>query len=114
MPLYAAAVEAILGAECVGGVFHRVGAAGSRMERFFAAVTTSRGRDAYKLDATYEDRRRSAIETVGRFVRRMAAGRFDALPTHECPGYCPFRQICHFSPARARIKTPAADDGEGR
>ncbi len=114
MPLYAAAVEALLGAECVGGAFHRIGGAAARFERFFAAVTTSRGRDAYKLDESYEEKRRNALATVGRFVGQMAAGRFDALPTHDCPGYCPFGQICHFSPARAQIKAAAADDREAR
>jgi hypothetical protein len=108
MPLYAAAAEAILGHTCLGGVFHRVAAGEpSRFERFFAALTTSRGTDPYKPDETYPDKLRGAMETVGRFVERMAAGRFDALPTHDCPSYCPFRQICHYSPARAERKAPA-------
>jgi len=114
MPLYAAAVEALLGAECIGGAFHRIGSPTARFERFFAAVTISRGGRAYKLDEEYDEKRRNALEIVGRFVRQMAAGRFDLLPTHDCPAYCPFRRICHYSPARGRIRAAAAGDGEGR
>ena len=110
MPLYAAAAEAILHRPCVGGAFHRIGATTVSFERFFAAVTTARGLVPYKLDEAYETKRHDAMETVARFVRQMAAGQFDALPGDRCPTYCPFRQICHYSPARARIK---ADDAAG-
>ena len=109
MPLYAAAAEAILGAPCVGGAFHKVGATTGRFERFFAAVKTGRGGQPYKVDDKYEQNTQAALEAVGRFVDGMAGGRFDTLPTHDCPSYCPFRHICHYSPARAEFKTPSGD-----
>jgi hypothetical protein len=34
----------------------------------------------------------------------MRDGRFDVLPTHDCPGYCPYRQVCHYADARAELK----------
>ena len=107
MPLYAAAAEAMLGQKCVGGAFHKIGG-GGRFERFFAAVTTARGKKPYKVDAGYDAKLEAAMETVGRFVRQMAEGRFDALPTHDCPSYCPLRQICQYSPVRAERKSPPA------
>jgi len=106
MPLYAAAAEAMLGGKCVGGAFHKIGGGGGRFERFFAGVRTARGKKRYKVDEGYEAKLEAAMETVGRFVRQMAQGRFDALPTHDCPGYCPLRQICRYSPVRAERKTP--------
>jgi len=120
MPLYAAAAEALLGQKCVGGAFHKIGAGSGRFERFFAAVTTARGKSPYKVDEGYEAKLEAAMETVGRFVRQMADGRFDALPTHDCPGYCPLRQICQYSRVRAERKSPPpgadgiATDTEGR
>ena len=113
MPLYAAAVEALLGEPCVGGAFHRIGGSG-RFERFFAAVTTARGKNPYKVDDGYQAKLQAALETVGRFVGQMAAGRFDALPTHDCPSYCPFRQMCQFSPVRASGRPRARRPGPSR
>jgi len=111
MPLYAAAAEAILGQKCVGGAFHKIGQGAGRFERFFAAVTTARGSEPYKVDEAYRAKLDAAMATVGQFVRRMAQGRFDALPTHDCPAYCPLRQICQYSPVRAERKTPPGQDG---
>jgi hypothetical protein len=111
MPLYAAAAEAILGQKCVGGAFHKIGQGAGRFERFFAAVTTARGSEPYKVDEAYQDKLDAAMATVGQFVQRMAQGRFDALPTHDCPAYCPLRQICQYSPVRAERKTPPGQDG---
>jgi len=113
MPLYAAAAEALLGSKCVGGAFHRIGSGAGRFERFFAAVTTARGLAPYKIDQDYDAKLDAAMETVGQFIRRMAQGRFDALPTHDCPGYCPLRQICQYSPVRAERKTPPGDADAG-
>ncbi len=112
MPLYAAAAETILGDKCVGGAFHRIGGDNKRFERFFAGVTTSRGKKLYKVDEGYDVKLEAAMETVGHFVRQMARGRFDTLPTHDCPSYCPLRQICQYSPIRAERKAPPdeADD----
>jgi RecB family exonuclease len=111
MPLYAAAAEALLGQKCVGGAFHKIGSGAGRFERFFAAVTTARGLAPYKIDQDYDAKLDAAMETVGQFIRRMAKGRFDALPTHDCPSYCPLRQICQYSPVRAERKTPPGDAG---
>jgi ATP-dependent helicase/DNAse subunit B len=104
MLLYAAAAKDILGEDCVGGVFHHVGQATGRFERFFAAVTAGRGAEPYKEDEKYPEKLQAAMATVERFVRQMAGGQFDALPTHDCPSYCPFRTICQFSPSRAERK----------
>jgi len=112
MPLYAAAAEALLGQKCVGGAFHKIGPGARRFDRFFAAVTTARGSAPYKVDEDYQARFNAAMETVGHFIRRMAKGRFDALPTHDCPAYCPLRQICQYSPVRAERKAPPAGEGE--
>ena len=112
MPLYAKAVEAMLGAPSVGGAFHRVGATRGSQERYFAAIKPARG--GFQADDGYDDRLADALATVARFVGAMAAGRFDALPTHDCPSYCPFRRICHYAPARAEVKAPSpAADEEG-
>ncbi len=113
MPLYAAAAEALLGQKCVGGAFHKIGSGAGRFDRFFAAVTTARGLAPYKVDEDYDAKLDAAMKTVGQFIRRMAQGRFDALPTHDCPGYCPLRQICQYSPIRAKRKTPPAEADEG-
>jgi hypothetical protein len=43
---------------------------------------------------------------VQEFIEGMRAGRFDLLPTKKCPSWCPYRRICHFSPARAAVKSP--------
>jgi len=101
-PLYAAAAGAILSESCVGGVFHGIA---DRRAVHFSALHRPRGDSR-----PFEERMRAAMETVGRFVANMRAGRFDAAPTHDCPGWCPFRRICHYTEARAERKTPA---GEG-
>jgi len=111
LPLYAAAAEQLLDGPCLGGAYHKIGKATGRFDQFFAAVGAARG-GGYKLDGAYEDNRRAAIDTVGRFVEQMRAGRFDACPTHDCPSYCPFRRICHYSPARAERKIPPAVGSE--
>jgi ATP-dependent helicase/nuclease subunit B len=108
LPLYAAAASAMLGGACLGGVFERIGPSNAARQRLFAAMSKHRGK--YKSDNEYEDDLRTAIEHVGQFVQAMRTGRFDLLPTHQCPSYCPFRQICHFSRARHDLK---AGDREG-
>ena len=42
----------------------------------------------------------------------LELGRFDLAPTHDCPSYCPFRQICHYSPVRAELKGTGGEDDE--
>ena len=114
MPLYAAAAEALLGQKCVGGAFHKIGSGTGRFERFFAAITAARGKMPYKVDEGYDAKLNAAMATVGQFVQRMAQGQFDALPTHDCPSYCPLRQICQYSPVRAERKTPPGSSKEDR
>jgi hypothetical protein len=111
MPLYAAAAESLIGEKCVGGAYHGIGGSG-KFERFFAAIATGRGSGPYKLNEAYEENLALAMETVGRFVGQMAAGRFFVMPSVKCPSYCPLRQICQYSPVRAQRK--ALSDGKGR
>jgi hypothetical protein len=124
IPLYAAAAEAILGESCIGGAYH--GIAKECRERWFAAVQPARA-GRYQPNDRYAAQRAQAMETVGRFVEDIRAGRFDLLPTDDCPGWCPFARICQYSPARAEVKAPPdsrggtaapprkadVDDGEG-
>jgi hypothetical protein len=103
--VYAAAAEAILKAECMGGAFHRVGPSGATSRQFFAAMKLSRGR--YSPMEDFPEQRKAVLETIRGFVEGMGRGRFDMAPTHDCPSYCPYRQICQYSPARAQVKGAA-------
>jgi RecB family exonuclease len=99
LPLYAAAAEDMLAEESFGGAFHQVA---EHKERHFSRLRRPRGQEG-----PYDERLAAALATVGRFVAGIRAGRFDALPTHECPSYCPYGQICHYSEARAAVKAGA-------
>jgi len=103
LPIYAEAVEQILGENCLGGAFHSLS---QGKQVYFSDLHGSRNR------GSYENRRRAACETVGRFVAAMREGRFDVLPTYKCGTRCPYRRICNFSEARNRIKQsePAPED----
>jgi len=103
LAIYTAAVEQTLHRPGLGGAYHRVTDGG---ERHFSRLKPPRGDNR-----TLEQRRDEAAATIGRFVESMAAGRFDVAPTDDCPSWCPFRQICHYSPARARVKLPGAQPG---
>ncbi len=107
IPLYAEAVEQLLGGSSPGGAFHRI--ASKLQERHFSAIKPPR------KDSDFAERRDDIRVVVGGFAAAMGEGRFGVVPTHDCPGWCPYREICHFSPARARIKADAAagSDGEG-
>jgi len=109
VPLYAAAVERMLGGEAFGGAFHRV--CGNLDERYFARVKRYGGRIV--PDGTYEPNRDRAVAQIGRFIGAMGAGRFDLAPTYDCPSHCPFRRICQYSQPRAELKRPADDEGPG-
>jgi len=109
-PLYAAAVEQMLGEPCLGGAFHGIGGSGGPAERLYAAIDKARGRDAYVPNEGYAALREQVLAAVGRFVRAMREGRFDALPTHDCPSWCALRGVCQFSPVRAERKTRAPAD----
>lgn len=114
LPLYALAVEKMLGQPATGGTLHRVGQ-GKLKEQYFARMRYIRGR--YSAVDDYPQSLKAVLERAGSFLTAMRKGRFDLMPTADCPGYCPFRQICHFSPARDELKRPPeqrpVDDAEG-
>jgi len=104
MFLYARAAERILERPCAGGVFQRL----DGEERHFSKVPTRRGNAP-----SFDERISRVAELVGRFVERIRAGRFDAAPTHDCPRYCPYRQVCQWAKWRAeRIEREQPEGGE--
>ncbi len=108
LPLYALALEALTGQEVFGGSMDQV-LTGSR--RWFAPFSSYE-----KMDPDWPDLHRrldQARARIGQLVEGMAAGRFDLLAEHQCAGWCPYRQICHHSPARAEIKAPGREDRDG-
>ncbi|HUT59934.1 MAG TPA: PD-(D/E)XK nuclease family protein [Phycisphaerae bacterium] len=117
LALYAAALRAWsagphttrLGAECVGGVFHKIGRAGPA-ERWFARVKPARGE--LVEDDEYDNMQAQAVETVGRFVEGIRSGRFELSPEAACPSYCPFRRICQFSDVRMEAKFGHREDAD--
>jgi len=52
------------------------------------------------------------MATVGEIVRGIRCGRFDLSPREACGHRCQFRQICHYSQARSRLKEAAQDAQE--
>lgn len=111
LALYARALEAIFGSPCAGGAYHDLR---GNAHRYFARFKLHGGRR--RADGDFEDRLELAMKAAGVYVRGMQAGRFDALPAHDCPSYCPYRQICHYSEHRARRKAggrPAGPRAEG-
>ena len=101
--LYCAAVEQILGRPGLGGAFHRIADVEGKTMRFFAAIDCRGGK--YKLVEDFDQARKDVLAKIGQFVSDMRSGRFDLMPEDRCPSYCPFRQICHFSPSRAEVKS---------
>jgi hypothetical protein len=111
LPIYVAAAEQALGAECLGGAFHRIGGGPKSVtRRYFAGLSVSRGK--VKAEEGFDLKRQAVAERIGEFIAAMRAGRFDVLPTHDCPSYCPFRQVCGFAEARADRKR-AVEPGGG-
>jgi len=92
LPIYTEAIEQILSDACAGGAFHRIG---DPTERHFSQIKPPRGDKR-----NFTERRREATATIGRFVGQMSQGHFPVLPSDKCPKWCPYRRICHFSPAR--------------
>ncbi|MFB3890469.1 MAG: PD-(D/E)XK nuclease family protein [Phycisphaerae bacterium] len=112
LPLYQAAAGELLAKECLGGVVHRVAEDDGPFERYFAAVKLEDG--VFVEDGKFPDARREAMACVGRFVEGMRRGHFDLLPTgRSCPAYCPFRQVCQFSPARQELRAADEEAPEG-
>ncbi|MDP6544133.1 MAG: PD-(D/E)XK nuclease family protein [Phycisphaerae bacterium] len=106
LPLYSAAAAEILSGEAAGGAFHRIGEGRGKKTLDFSPETTDRG--IAKLGG-YDAVNQASMQSVADFVTAMSQGQFDLYPTHNCPSYCPFRQICQFSPARAEIKSAGAE-----
>lgn len=98
LPIYTEIAGQLLGAQCFGGVFHGVV---SRKRSGFSEF-----KKPQKDKRDFAQRRDAAIKQIGAFVSAMRNGRFDLLPTHKCPSWCPFGQICHYSTVRAQRKTP--------
>ena len=101
IPLYAIAAQQLLGEHCIGGVYQRIA---DKPGSLVAAELKPKG-GALQADPDYDDTLTAARESVGWIVSAMAAGRFDALPTHDCPRRCGFREICQYSKRRAALKT---------
>ncbi|MDP6634897.1 MAG: PD-(D/E)XK nuclease family protein [Phycisphaerae bacterium] len=101
LPLYSAAAAEILSNESSGGAFHRIGIGSGKKRLDFSPDTADSG--VARLGG-YDEINRSAMQSVANFVTAMSKGQFDLYPTHNCPSYCPFRQICQFSPTRAEVK----------
>jgi ATP-dependent helicase/nuclease subunit B len=109
-PLYALAAEIILGRSCLGGAYHSL--AGE--QRWFAAIRKFRG--DMSVDGSYPDNLRESLRRVGESVQAMQRGEFPPRPfigggMKTCPPYCPYRMICHYSPARQEVKLRAIDEG---
>ncbi len=105
-PLYALAAGHILDTPPAGGAYHRIGA--DQQRTFARFKPSSRG---VKEDDTYDQQLDELLATLSGFIDDMSSGRFDVAPTHHCPSYCPYRRICHYAPARARLKTDDPEAG---
>ena len=103
IPIYSLAAEKILASSCIGGAMHGFG---GKKPVHFSLVKKAQGRDAYPQRLT------QAVEKIGQFVDAIRQGRFDLMPTHDCPSYCPYRQICQFSPPRKDMKSATAKGGD--
>ncbi|MCL2701610.1 MAG: PD-(D/E)XK nuclease family protein [Phycisphaerae bacterium] len=122
LPLYVEAARTLLGGEgrsdgqssdgnaatnghdddWLGGAFHRVGGEGEM--RFFGRLSRRAGLYQYKTPDPANDPHRQALQCVAAHIHAMRQGQFHTRPAATCPPYCPYRQICHVSPARARRK----------
>ncbi len=102
MPLYIAVAEQLLNAQALGGAFHGIG--GDGKQSFFAGVKLWAGKIIEAKD--FSAQREEALAAVGRFVTGMAGGDFSLQPKTDACKWCPYRQSCQFSPARAEIKAP--------
>ena len=106
IPLYAIAAEQLLGEHCIGGLYQQVG---DKLARRACAEMKERGK-SITGDNQYAQTLENTVDAVGRYVLAMAAGRFDDLPAGgKCPRGCAFREVCHFSQARSKLKLPARE-----
>ena len=107
IPLYAIAAEQLLGEHCIGGIYQQVG--DKLTIRSCAEIKT--WKQSLAADGHYAETKTATIDAVGRYVSAMATGRFDDLPAGgKCPHGCAFRETCHFSPARSKLKLPSPED----
>jgi RecB family exonuclease len=101
LPIYTEAVQRIFGESCLGGALHHIA---DNDEALFSILKKWGG--SYSITKDFGERREGVLRTIGQLVGGMRDGRFDVLPTHDCPGYCPYRQVCHYAAARAELKAP--------
>lgn len=106
LPLYALAAEQLLGGSSLGGAFHRIGPRTAKTQQWFAALSTRGG--TLSVNEQYPQDLQSVLDKAGQFVQGIRQGRFDLLPSHDCPSHCPYRRICHFSEVRSEVKRPDA------
>jgi superfamily I DNA/RNA helicase len=106
LALYSAAAEKLLKRPSLGGAFHQVG--GDVKQTYLAAI--HRYGKGFRITEDFQERLQAVMELTGRFVQSIRAGRFDLLPTHDCPSYCPFRRICQFAEHRAALKIPPTQE----
>ena len=92
LALYAKALEAMFDMPCAGGAYHDLR---NNKHRYFATFKAKEGYDELLAGAT---------EAVGLYVGAMREGLFDAIPAGKCSKWCPYRQICQYSQARANRK----------
>lgn len=110
VPLYALAMRQILKRDTAGGAYHRVAAKNPNEVRTYQSFKINRS--GPKVNDAFETEIDNLAALAAGNVRAMREGRFDVLPTADCPSWCPFRQICEYSPSRAERKTPPADRKE--
>jgi len=111
LAVYIEAAEQLLGAPSLGGLFQKIGRTAGPAARTMAAFTLRGG--VPRPAAGFAEARERAAAAVGAIVEAVRGGRFDAAPTHQCASWCPFRQACHYSEARAELKSlvrPAGDE----
>lgn len=101
LPLYIEAAQKVLSNQATGGMFQRISSSSGKKQFVFSQDKHSKG---IAQIGGYDEAIKEVRQVVGKFISNLRQGRFDLLPTHKCPSYCPYRQICHFSPARAEVK----------
>jgi len=107
LALYTAATGKLFRQPSLGGAFHQVG--GEIKQTYLAAI--KRWKEEFRPDEGFQKRQQAAIDLIGQFVQAIRGGRFDSLPTHKCPAYCPFRRICHYAKHRAALKADSSKEG---
>ena len=109
LALYVKALEAMFKVPCAGGEYH-----GLRDGKVRSLTRTSVPKRRGEEPPSYEAVMELLMAKAGACIDGMRAGRFDALPRHKCPDWCPYGRICHYSEARARQKLPPEGErGDG-